>query len=142
MSRPRCLRRIGPTPQCVYFKPAGIPRRLLETSTLTLDEIEAIKLADYEGLYQEEAAKRMNISRPTFTRLIESGRKKVAEALIKGKAIRMEGGPVELSFLPPGKGPGCGHGWRRGRGFGGGRGRGGQGFGGGRGWGRRRWGQP
>jgi uncharacterized protein len=94
MPRPRCLRRICCVPGVTYFKPAGIPLRLLEEVVVTLDEVEALRLADLEGMYQEKAAARMNISRPTFSRLIESAHKKVAEALVKGKALRLEGGDV------------------------------------------------
>ncbi|MCX6339906.1 MAG: DUF134 domain-containing protein [Candidatus Aureabacteria bacterium] len=94
MPRPRCLRRICCVPGVTYFKPAGIPLRLLEEVVVTLDEVEALRLADLEGMYQEKAAARMNISRPTFSRLIESAHKKVAEALVNGKALRLEGGPV------------------------------------------------
>jgi predicted DNA-binding protein (UPF0251 family) len=83
-------------PGVTYFKPAGIPLRVLEEVVVTLDEVEALRLADLEGLYQEEAAERMKISRPTFSRLIESAHKKVAEALVEGKALRLEGGPVQM----------------------------------------------
>ena len=66
--------------------------RSLEEVTLHLDEIEALRLADLEGLYQEEAASRMGISRPTFSRITAGARWKVADALVHGKALRMEGG--------------------------------------------------
>lgn len=94
MPRPFCLRRVEWTPRVTYFKPAGVPLRLLEEVTLTLDELEALRLADLEELYQEEAADRMKISRPTFGRIVESARRKVAGALVNGKALRLEGGPV------------------------------------------------
>jgi len=80
----------------VYFKPAGVPACTLEQVTLTLDEVEALRLADLQGLYQEQAAAQMKISRPTFARIIEVARRKVAEALIHGKALRIEGGTVTL----------------------------------------------
>ena len=64
--------------------------------TLSLDEYESIRLADLEGLYQEEAAQRMNISRQTFGRIIEAAHKKIADALINGKAIKIEGGNIEI----------------------------------------------
>jgi len=70
---------------------------MLEEIILTVDEFEAIRLADFEGLYQEKAAKKMNISRQTFGRIIESGHKKVAEALMKGKALKIEGGYIEMA---------------------------------------------
>lgn len=98
MPRPFCRRRIGwmPRMKCFYpgaRKPGSIPP---EKIILTLDELEAIRLADFMGLYQEEAAKQMGISRPTFGRVINSARKKVAEFLIEGKMLFVEGGPVEM----------------------------------------------
>ena len=114
MSRPFAPRRIGCRPGATYFKPAGVPLRVLEEVTLTLDEFEALRLADLEGLYQEQAAEQMGVSRPTFGRIAESGRRKVADTLVHGKALRVEGGPV-LPFDPSG-GEGRGHG--RGRGHG------------------------
>jgi predicted DNA-binding protein (UPF0251 family) len=81
-------------PATTWFKPAGVPLRELEEVTLTLDELEALRLADLEGLYQEAAAERMNVSRATFGRIVESARRKVAEALVRGRALRIEGGPV------------------------------------------------
>jgi len=96
MPRPRCLRRICCVPGVSYFKPAGVPLRMLEEVVVTLDEVESLRLADLEGLYQEKAAEQMKISRPTFSRLIESAHKKVAEALVNGKALRLEGGPIKM----------------------------------------------
>ena len=77
------------------FKPAGVPMRELEAVVLALDEFEALRLADLEGLYQEQAAEQMGVSRPTFSRVVESARRKVADALVHGKVLRIEGGPVE-----------------------------------------------
>ncbi len=76
------------------FKPAGVPVRYLDEVVLSLDEFEALRLADFEGLYQEQAALRMEVSRPTFGRIIDIARRKVAEALVHGKALRIDGGPV------------------------------------------------
>jgi len=90
------MRRIGFVPGVTYFKPAGIPLRNLEEVVVTLDELEALRLADLEGLYQEQAAEQMKISRPTFSRVAEAARRKVADALINGKALRLEGGSVML----------------------------------------------
>jgi len=115
MSRPFAPRRIGCRPGATYFKPAGVPLRVLEEVTLTLDEFEALRLADLEGLYQEGAAEQMQVSRPTFGRIVESARQKVADVLVRGKALRVEGGPV-LPFGSPGRGEGRGRG--RGRGHG------------------------
>ena len=94
MSRPCCPRRIGCLPQAVFFKPAGVPLRALACVMLSLDEVEALRLADLNGLYQAQAAEQMKISRPTFARVIEQARRKVADALVHGKALRMEGGAV------------------------------------------------
>ena len=94
MPRPFCCRRILGKPAASIFKPAGIPFRMLEEIVLALDEFEAIRLADLQGFYQEQAAEHMKISRPTFGRIIDSAHRKLAEALILGKALRIEGGPV------------------------------------------------
>jgi len=96
MTRPICSRKINCLPDVNYYKPRGIPSALLEEVNLKLDEFEAIKLADYSGMYQEEAAQKMNISRQTFGRIIESAHKKIADALINGKALKIEGGLVEV----------------------------------------------
>ena len=74
------------------YKPFGIPMRELESVHLLFEEFEAIRLADYENLTQEEAAEKMNISRPTFTRLYDKARKTIAKAFIEGKAIIIQGG--------------------------------------------------
>ncbi|MCG9480137.1 MAG: DUF134 domain-containing protein [Actinomycetia bacterium] len=78
-------------PRTLYFKPQGAARNVQEV-VLSIDEYEAVRLADYKKLKQEQAASMMNISRPTFTRLIESARQKIAQALVGGSAIRIEGG--------------------------------------------------
>jgi len=92
MVRPRLCRRVRFNPNATYFKPRGIPLFQLEEVILHVDEFEAVRLKDLEGLEQEEAAKKMNISRPTFQRLVVSARKKIANALVHGKAIKIEGG--------------------------------------------------
>jgi len=94
MPRPYCWRRVAAEPMAAVFKPIGIPRRELDEIVMTLDEFEAVRLADLEGLYQEEAAARMAVSRPTFGRIVASARRKVADALTHGKALRIEGGPI------------------------------------------------
>jgi len=99
MPRPSCCRRIAGEPACTYFKPRGVPLVDLEEVALGLDEFEALRLADLEGLYQEDAAKKMNISRPTFTRIVESARRKVAGALVNGKALKLEGGNVMVAIV-------------------------------------------
>lgn len=96
MPRPKCCRNVCGVPDKNYFKPRGIPSVELEEIVLHLDEFEAIRLADYEKLYQEEAATRMNISRQTFGRIIEAAHKKIADVLLSGKALKIEGGKVAL----------------------------------------------
>ena len=86
--------------------------RMLQQVALTVDELEAIRLADLEGLYQEQAAQQMHVSRQTFGRILEAAHKKVAEALVNGKALSIEGGPIEVA-APSGPKP-CGP--ERGRG--------------------------
>jgi predicted DNA-binding protein (UPF0251 family) len=70
--------------------------RTLPEVVMALDEFEAMRLADLDGLYQEQAAEQMNVSRPTFSRIIDSAHRKVADALVHGKALRIEGGPVRV----------------------------------------------
>lgn len=98
MSRPPKCRRVAFLPDVTYFKPAGIPLRALEEVRLSVEEAEAIRLKDLEGLEQEQGAERMKISRPTFQRVLASARKRIADALLNGKAIRVEGGSFEMAF--------------------------------------------
>jgi predicted DNA-binding protein (UPF0251 family) len=105
MPRPKCCRRVCGIPDKNYFKPRGIPASQLEEVELNLDEYEAIRLADHDRLYQEEAAARMNVSRQTFGRIIEGAHQKIADVLIHGKALRIEGGTVAIDEEPV-----CGHG--------------------------------
>ncbi|MGD9555744.1 MAG: DUF134 domain-containing protein [Mangrovibacterium sp.] len=85
-------RRIMMPPPMDGYMPFGVPRQELEPVVLLLEEFEAIRLADYEDLSQEEAAGKMNISRPTFTRLHDKARRKIARAFVEGKAILIRGG--------------------------------------------------
>lgn len=94
MPRPFKNRFIAGQPGSVVYKPAGVPARTLEWLSLGLDEFETIRLLDYEGLDQEKVAELMGISRPTVTRIYARARQKIAEALTEGKAISIEGGPV------------------------------------------------
>lgn len=94
MPRPFCRRRVLGQPVASIFKPVGVPLTDLEEVVLTLDEFEAIRLADLDALYQEQAAARMAVSRPTFARIIDAARRKLADTLVHGKALRIEGGPV------------------------------------------------
>jgi len=89
MPRRPCPRRIGHRPPADYFKPAGIPLRDLEEVELAADEVEALRLADLEGLYREDAAERMQVSRQTFDRIVRRARAKVAAALVSGHALRI-----------------------------------------------------
>ncbi len=90
MARPKKCRCVNARPHTMYFKPRGIPLTDLHEVSIDLDEFEAIRLADYEGLYHEDAAGKMKISRPTFGRILSAARRKVAEGLIKGKALKIE----------------------------------------------------
>lgn len=96
MTRPHKCRRIEGAPVAAVYKPAGIPKCRLEEVIITLDEFEAMRLADYEGLYQEEASARMNVSRQTFGNIIDSAHRKIADCLVNGKALRIQGGNVEM----------------------------------------------
>ncbi len=111
MARPRNCRRVGSLPESTYFKPRGIPLTMLEEVVLTVDECEAIRLADLEGLYQDQAAEKMKVSRQTFGRIIESAHRKVAEALVKGKALKIEGGEFEMAAMRKFKCSDCQHSW-------------------------------
>ncbi|MDD5094376.1 MAG: DUF134 domain-containing protein [Dehalococcoidia bacterium] len=97
MSRPPKCRRVDSIPDVTYFKPAGIPLRELQEVCLTVEEVEAIRLKDLEGMEQQAGAEKMNISRPTFQRVLSSARQKIADGLLNGKAIRIEGGNFEMS---------------------------------------------
>lgn len=114
MPRPRCCRRIDGSPAAKMFKPAGQPASSLEEVALSLEEYEAIRLADHEGLYQEDAAGRMGVSRQTFGRTIEKARAKVARALVLGCVLRIEITEAEAAALPREREflcAACGHGW-------------------------------
>jgi len=122
MPRPRRSRWVWFQPQVTYFKPVGIPLAQLEEITITYDELEALRLKHLEDLEQKEAAKKMKISQPTFHRTIEQACRKIADALVNGKAIKIEGGEVKMVPVPGfGRGPGRGWGAGRGRGRGFGR---------------------
>ena len=96
MPRPFRCRRVRCRPDSNYFKPRGIPIDLLEEVNLTMDELEAIRLADLEEKYQEDAAKKMNVSRQTFGNIITSAHKKIADTLVNSKALKIEGGEVKI----------------------------------------------
>jgi len=97
MGRQPLWRRVGYIPQVTYFKPSGIRLTQPKEINLAVEEAEAIRLKDLEGLEQEECAQRMNVSRTTFARVLNSGRQKIADALLNGKAIRIGGGNFEMA---------------------------------------------
>ena len=89
MPRPIKSRKISFDPKVVYFKPRAVPLSVLEEVDLGVDELEAIRLCDLKGLKQIKSAKKMKISQSTLQRILISARKKITEALIKGKAIKI-----------------------------------------------------
>jgi predicted DNA-binding protein (UPF0251 family) len=93
MVRPRKRRRVRWMPgQATFYKPAGIPMRDLPISNLNIEEVEALRLKNIKELDNRQAAKKMEISRATFQRVLKSAYKKVSKALVSGQAIRIEGG--------------------------------------------------
>jgi uncharacterized protein len=109
MPRPKCCRQIGEMPGRTCFHPDGTASSSCGEVLLSLDEYEAIRLADLEGLYQEQAAARMNVSRQTFGRIVEAARRKVADVLVHGKTLRIEGGPVSINVGETARCPRCRH---------------------------------
>ena len=99
--RPTCCRRVAGPPRCGLFKPAGVSCKGLDQIVLTLDELEALRLADLQGLYQEQAAGQMSVSRQTFGRIIESAHRKIADVLVNGKTLKIEGGQVQVGDAKP-----------------------------------------
>jgi predicted DNA-binding protein (UPF0251 family)/predicted Fe-Mo cluster-binding NifX family protein len=115
MGRPPFPRNVGFLPRINYFKPAGVRMAELEEIVLGHDEVEALRLKDLMGLSQEEAARQMNVSQPTFHRLLLTAHAKMADAVINSKALRIEGGNfnvVEEMVPPCGWRRGCRHGWK------------------------------
>ncbi len=96
MPRPPIERAVSGVPRVTLFKPAGVPTRELEQLQLGVDELEAIRLVDLEGLSHEQAAEVMGVSRQTVGRVLERGRARVAEALVGGKAILIGGGQYRV----------------------------------------------
>ncbi|MBQ9105825.1 MAG: DUF134 domain-containing protein, partial [Mailhella sp.] len=96
MPRPKHCRYVSSAPSVTYFKPRGIPLRELEEVTLSVDELEALRLADMEGLTAIDAAQHMQVSRHTFGRTLAAARRKVATALSQGQAMHIEGGSYAL----------------------------------------------
>ena len=150
MVRPRRWRHVYNKVEFNYFKPQGVPMTHLEEINLDTEELEALRHTEIEEMEQKQAAEKMKVSQPTYHRILKSARKKIAQALIEGKAIKIQGGrykmPNKDGTGPEGKGPRTGRGQGkcaktdndkldetrpRGRGFGRGRGQG-RGFGRGR----------
>jgi predicted DNA-binding protein (UPF0251 family) len=98
MSRPPKCRRVEFLPDVTFFKPAGVPLRDLVEVSMSVEEAEALRLKDLEGLEQEQGAQKMNVSRPTFQRILASARQKVADVLLNGKALRIAGGNFQVSW--------------------------------------------
>ncbi|ETR72458.1 MAG: DNA-binding protein [Candidatus Magnetoglobus multicellularis str. Araruama] len=121
MGRPQKNRIVEFSPGISYFKPRGIPLHDLEEIQLTVDEVESIRLADLLNMTHEEAGCQMGVSRATFGRIVENARALIADALINGKAIKIEGGNFKMmdqrderSF----KCINCNHDWNESRGTG------------------------
>jgi uncharacterized protein len=98
MPRPRRNRFVYEPPLFTEFKPVGIAAKSLLRNRLTLDEYEAVRLADYQGYSHEEAAAEMQISRSTFSRLVVVARKKIADSMVNGKALSIEGGNIHFRY--------------------------------------------
>jgi predicted DNA-binding protein (UPF0251 family) len=110
MARPRKRRRLARHPQAAIFKPVGLPLDRLERIIVLHEELEALRLADLERHHQQEAANQMGVSRSTFQRVVLAARQKVAQALVNGMALQIEGGTfrvVELRWHCAD----CGHDW-------------------------------
>ncbi len=100
MVRPVINRKVRYKPEVSYFKPRGIPMLDLSEVILGVDEREAIRLADFEGLSHEEGGQHMGVSRATFGRILKNARKTVSDAIINGKAINVQGGHYEIVISP------------------------------------------
>jgi len=104
MPRPRKRRLLDRAPQAAIYKPAGVPLEGLRLVSLLQEELEALRLADLEGLTQQEAAGRMGVSRSTFQRIVAQARRQVAQALAEGHALQIEGGTFQVRAPHP-RGP-------------------------------------
>lgn len=111
MPRPKRSRRVCFPPGMTYFKPAGVPAAALKESVLTVDGFEAVRLKDLEGLEQEAAAERMGVSQPTFHRILHAARQAIADAVVNGKAIRIDGGAFRVAGTRRFMCGSCRHGW-------------------------------
>jgi predicted DNA-binding protein (UPF0251 family) len=119
MVRPKKKRTVGHEPKATYFKPRAVPLSELEEITMTIDELETLRLSNLEKMNQADAAKKMEIHQSTFQRTLMSAREKITDALVNGKAIKIEGGEYTMpggdGTGPIGRGPGR---FGRGRGLG------------------------
>ncbi|MBW2971215.1 DUF134 domain-containing protein [Candidatus Woesearchaeota archaeon] len=97
MPRPRHCRRVCYEPEVIKFKPSGVRGAEIEQITLRMEEMEAVRLKDLVGLSQIDAAKQMNVSQPTFHRTLNQGRSKLADAIVNGKQITIEGGAYHMA---------------------------------------------
>jgi uncharacterized protein len=96
MPRPRRLRRVYFNPNITHFKPAGMSLVNFQEIILSREELESIRLIDYEGISQEKSAKKMKVSQPTLSRILSSARKKISKALINGLSIKIQGGNFKM----------------------------------------------
>jgi len=101
VGRPVNCRSVEGLPKVTCFLPEGIPPARLQNVVLSVDEVEAMRLADLLGLYQVDAAEKMKVSRQTFGRIVQSARRKIAEALVEGKTICIEGGNIDHECRGP-----------------------------------------
>jgi predicted DNA-binding protein (UPF0251 family) len=109
MSRPAKHRTVSFTAGVTRYTPVGIPEGFVETASMTLDQLEALRLADLLGHSHEEAARRMRVSRATFGRIVGSARRTVADALVHGKSVTIGGGPCTFTFRQRFYCPRCRH---------------------------------
>jgi predicted DNA-binding protein (UPF0251 family) len=110
MPRPRKRRRVWHEPKPAIFKPVGVPLDQLKSITLLHEELEALRLVDLEGRYQEEAARQMNVSRSTLQRIVNEAHYKVVQALTEGAALHIEGGTFRVAGVWW-QCDDCGHAW-------------------------------
>jgi predicted DNA-binding protein (UPF0251 family) len=110
MPRPRKKRRLLHEPRPAIFKPVGVPLEWLDRVTLLHEELEALRLVDLEGQHQEDAAGHMGVSRSTFQRVVTEARRKVAQALVNGAALQVEGGTFRVAAVRWHCAD-CGHDW-------------------------------
>jgi len=96
MARPKKIKFVENTPGVSYFKPRGIPLSKLEEVGLTVEELEALRLVEYLELQHQQAARKMRVSRTTFQRVLHSAHRKITDALINGRAIRIRGGNYQI----------------------------------------------